>query len=246
MLSQKVTKLEQDVQNVNDRFQREISQLFGKVMETEIPKIMDKAVVHSASEASPQEVVDKYLSSLATKLQTVVDPVFEDIVRKSLQTAINTAVEDAVKRQHQEEIEAQRQLLRKEGYEKAVAENSIIHMCGHRLRQQSCCYTSNSLVKPAQDCQEFRSWFLCLGRLIAILLTSKMRYGINTALINHLSDVLYPTQTQTVGGTLCHGHADSKFELWWHHHGFSVVTKPPDCASDYTYPTAFSMSKTLH
>eukprot|EP00808_Paulinella_micropora_P012240 g972.t1 len=50
----------------------------------------------------------KYLSSLATKLQTV--------------TAINTAVEDAVKRQLQEEIEAQRQLLRKEGYEKAVAE----------------------------------------------------------------------------------------------------------------------------
>eukprot|EP00808_Paulinella_micropora_P004052 g14935.t1 len=67
MLSQKVAKLEQDVQNVNDRFQREISLLFGK-------------------------------------------------------TAINTAVEDAVKRQHQEEIEVQRQLLRKEGYEKAVAE----------------------------------------------------------------------------------------------------------------------------
>eukprot|EP00808_Paulinella_micropora_P015957 g34146.t1 len=122
MLSQKVAKLEQDVQNVNVRFQREISPLFGKVMETEIPKIMDKAVVHSVSEASSQEVVDKYLSSLATKLQTVVGPVFEDIVRQSLQTAINTAVEDAVKRQHQEEIEAQGQLLRKEGYEKAVAE----------------------------------------------------------------------------------------------------------------------------
>eukprot|EP00808_Paulinella_micropora_P018680 g57071.t1 len=97
-MSRKVAKLERDVQNVNDRFQREISQLFGKVMETEIPKIMDKAVVHSVSEASSQEVIDKYLSSLATKLQTVVGPVFEDIS----------------KRQHQEKIEAQRELLRKE------------------------------------------------------------------------------------------------------------------------------------
>eukprot|EP00808_Paulinella_micropora_P032205 g17398.t1 len=127
MLSQKVAKLEQDVQYVNDRFQREISPLFGKVMETEIPKIMDKAVVHSVSEAS-QEVVDKYLSSLATKLQTVVGPVFEDIVRKSLQTAINTAVEDAVKRQHQEEIEAQRQLLRKEV---SSAQSFKANLCKH-------------------------------------------------------------------------------------------------------------------
>eukprot|EP00808_Paulinella_micropora_P003469 g69853.t1 len=135
MLSQKVAKLEQDVQNVNDRFQREISPLFGKVMETEIPKIMDKAVVHSVSEASSQEVVDKYLSSLATKLQTVAGPVFEDIVRKSLQTAINTAVEDAFKRQHQEEIEVQRQLLRKEGYEKAVAEKfNIENVSGYFVK----------------------------------------------------------------------------------------------------------------
>eukprot|EP00808_Paulinella_micropora_P008273 g78932.t1 len=87
-----------------NRFHREISPMLGKVMETEIPKIMDKAVVHSVSEGSSQEVVDKYLSSLANKLQTVVGPVFEDIVRKSLQTAINTAVEDAVKRQHQQEV----------------------------------------------------------------------------------------------------------------------------------------------
>eukprot|EP00808_Paulinella_micropora_P012586 g37545.t1 len=47
-----------------------------------------------------------------------------------------------------------------------------------------------------------------------------MRYSINTALINHPPDVLYPTQTQTVGGTLCIGHADSKFEQWWHHLDF--------------------------
>eukprot|EP00808_Paulinella_micropora_P021406 g43528.t1 len=78
--------------------------MFGKVMETEIPRIMDKAVVHSVSESSSQEVVDKYLSSLAIKVQSVVSPVFEDIVRKSLQTAINTAVQDAVERQHQEEV----------------------------------------------------------------------------------------------------------------------------------------------
>eukprot|EP00808_Paulinella_micropora_P029957 g79972.t1 len=122
LLSQRVLKLDQDVQNVNDRFHREISPMLGKVMETEIPKIMDKAVVHSVSEGSSQEVVDKYLSSLANKLQTVVGPVFEDIVRKSLQTAINTAVEDAVKRQHQQEIEAQRGRLLKEGYDNAVAE----------------------------------------------------------------------------------------------------------------------------
>eukprot|EP00808_Paulinella_micropora_P030299 g64817.t1 len=122
LLSQRVLKLDQDVQNPNDRFHREISPMLGKVMETEIPKIMDKAVVHSVSEGSSQEVVDKYLSSLANKLQTVVGPVFEDIVRKSLQTAINTAVEDAVKRQHQQEIEAQRGRLLKEGYDNAVAE----------------------------------------------------------------------------------------------------------------------------
>eukprot|EP00808_Paulinella_micropora_P023121 g45718.t1 len=122
LLSQKVLKLDQDVQNVNDRFHREISPMLGKVMETEIPKIMDKAVVHSVSEGSSQEIVDKYLSSLANKLQTVVGPVFEDIVRKSLQTAINTDVEDTVKRQHQQEIEAQRGRLLKEGYDNAVAE----------------------------------------------------------------------------------------------------------------------------
>eukprot|EP00808_Paulinella_micropora_P004734 g14118.t1 len=124
-LLQRVLKLDQDVQNVNDRFHREISPMLGKVMETEIPKIMDKAVVHSVSEGSSQEVVDKYLSSLANKLQTVVGPVFEDIVRKSLQTAINTAVEDAVKRQHQQEIEAQRGRLLKEGYDNAVAEKVL-------------------------------------------------------------------------------------------------------------------------
>eukprot|EP00808_Paulinella_micropora_P022198 g15999.t1 len=107
---------------VAEIFHREISPMLGKVMEKEIPKIMDKAVVHSVSEGSSQEVVDKYLSSLANKLQTVVGPVFEDIVRKSLQTAINTAVEDAVKRQHQQEIEAQRGRLLKEGYDNAVAE----------------------------------------------------------------------------------------------------------------------------
>eukprot|EP00808_Paulinella_micropora_P002135 g19057.t1 len=103
MLSQKVAKIEQDVQNVNDRFQREISPMFGKVMETEIPKIMDKAVVHSVSESSSQE---SYFRRHRTE-------VFADC----------TAVEDAVKRLHQGEIEAQRQRLRKEGYEKAVAEN---------------------------------------------------------------------------------------------------------------------------
>eukprot|EP00808_Paulinella_micropora_P008603 g81352.t1 len=115
MLSQKVAKIKQDVQNVNDRFQREISPIFGKVMETEIGKIMDRAVVLSVSESSSQEVVDKYFSSLANKVQSVVSPVVEDIVRKSLQTAINTAMEDAVKRKHQEEIEAQRQRLLNEG-----------------------------------------------------------------------------------------------------------------------------------
>eukprot|EP00808_Paulinella_micropora_P020851 g2455.t1 len=94
MVSQKVAKIEQ----------REISLMFVKFMETEIGKIMDKAVVLSVSEPSSQEVVDKYLSSLANKVQSVVSPVLEDIVRKSLQTAINTAVEDAVKRKHQEEV----------------------------------------------------------------------------------------------------------------------------------------------
>eukprot|EP00808_Paulinella_micropora_P013362 g9998.t1 len=118
MLFQKVAKIEQDVQNLNDRFQREISlMMFGKIMETEIGKIINKAVVLSVSEPSSQEVVHKYLSSLANKVQSVVSSVFEDIVRKSLQNAINTALEDAVKRQHQEEIEAQRQRLLNEGSE---------------------------------------------------------------------------------------------------------------------------------
>eukprot|EP00808_Paulinella_micropora_P030202 g75405.t1 len=62
-----------------------------------------------------------------------------------------------------------------------------------------------------------------------------MRYSINTALINHLFDALYPTQTQTVGGTLCNGHADSKFEQWWHHQGFSVLLACQKHCTDAVY-----------
>eukprot|EP00808_Paulinella_micropora_P002369 g68469.t1 len=52
MLSQQVAKIKQDVQNLNDRFQRE--------------NISD--VLENVSQQSSQEVVHKYLSSLADKV----------------------------------------------------------------------------------------------------------------------------------------------------------------------------------
>ena len=103
-LSQRCKTLEDNFSDLHKRFDNEISPMFAKVMQAEIPKIMSKAIVQSVQQEEAQAVVDKYLSSLANTVQNVVAPTLQDVVQKSLQNAINGAVEEAFKKKLQEEV----------------------------------------------------------------------------------------------------------------------------------------------